>query len=70
MKINDLTPDTTYLFKVQAVGPDGNAGSYSVEHEFHTLPLGTNKLQSPKTYINISSKCFIWQSETDKCSRH
>lgn len=54
MKINDLTPDTTYLFKVQAVGPDGNAGSYSVEHEFHTSPLGSNKLQSPKTYINIS----------------
>uniref|UniRef100_A0A672GT14 receptor protein-tyrosine kinase n=1 Tax=Salarias fasciatus TaxID=181472 RepID=A0A672GT14_SALFA len=39
VQINDLTPDTTYLFRVQALGPDGNPGSYSVEHEFHTSAL-------------------------------
>lgn len=59
IQINDLTPDTTYLFKVQAVGPDGNSGSYSMEHEFHTLPLGTDGLN---TYRNISSKCVSFGS--------
>uniref|UniRef100_A0A3Q3WYA9 receptor protein-tyrosine kinase n=1 Tax=Mola mola TaxID=94237 RepID=A0A3Q3WYA9_MOLML len=42
VQINDLTPDTTYVFRVQAMTPEGNAGSYSVEHEFHTSPLGTS----------------------------
>lgn len=45
VQINDLTPDTTYMFRVQAMSPEGNAGSYSVEHEFHTSPLGTSSLK-------------------------
>lgn len=40
VQINDLTPNTTYLFRVQALGPEGNPGSYSTEYEFHTSPLG------------------------------
>lgn len=53
IQVNDLNPDTTYLFKVQAVGPDGNTGSYTLEHEFHTSPLGTETSNLPAT----SSKC-------------
>lgn len=45
IQINDLNPDSTYMFKVQAVGPDGNSGSYSMEQEFHTSPLGTDSLK-------------------------
>ncbi|XP_026870349.2 ephrin type-A receptor 2 [Electrophorus electricus] len=36
--ISDLTPSTVYLFKVQALGPEGHPGSHSVEQEFSTLP--------------------------------
>lgn len=43
VQINDLTPDTTYMFRVQAMSPEGHPGSYSVEHEFHTSPLGTSR---------------------------
>jgi len=42
VQINDLTPDTTYMFRVQALSPEGHPGSYSVEHEFLTAPLGTS----------------------------
>lgn len=41
VQINDLTPDTTYMFRVQALSPEGNPGTYSVEHDFLTSPLGT-----------------------------
>ncbi|KAK2861997.1 hypothetical protein Q5P01_001530 [Channa striata] len=46
VQINDLNPDTTYMFRVQALGPEGNPGSYSVEHEFHTSTLGTLNAES------------------------
>uniref|UniRef100_A0A8C5NDF0 receptor protein-tyrosine kinase n=1 Tax=Gouania willdenowi TaxID=441366 RepID=A0A8C5NDF0_GOUWI len=42
VQIADLTPDTTYLFRVQALSVGGAPGSYSLEHEFHTSPLGTD----------------------------
>lgn len=45
VQINDLTPDTVYVFRVQAMGPEGNPGTYSVEHEFHTSPLGTSNFK-------------------------
>lgn len=54
IKINDLNPDTTYLFKVQAVGPDGNAGSYSMEHEFHTSPLAESRIQNKSTMVMVA----------------
>ncbi|KAG9332748.1 hypothetical protein JZ751_014847, partial [Albula glossodonta] len=37
-KINDLMPATAYLFRVQALGPEGSSGSYSEEFKFETLP--------------------------------
>ncbi|XP_054641178.1 ephrin type-A receptor 2a [Dunckerocampus dactyliophorus] len=49
--INDLTPDTTYMFRVQALGPEGSSGSYSTEYEFHTLPLGESQIQNPSTMV-------------------
>uniref|UniRef100_A0A672ZYD9 receptor protein-tyrosine kinase n=1 Tax=Sphaeramia orbicularis TaxID=375764 RepID=A0A672ZYD9_9TELE len=46
VQINDLSPDTTYMFRVQAISPEGNPGSYSKEYEFHTSPLGTNSFKN------------------------
>uniref|UniRef100_A0A8C1YGJ2 receptor protein-tyrosine kinase n=1 Tax=Cyprinus carpio TaxID=7962 RepID=A0A8C1YGJ2_CYPCA len=40
VQISDLSPSTVYLFKVQALSPEGNPGSYSLEQEFSTLPQG------------------------------
>lgn len=44
VQITELNPDTTYIFKVQALSPEGTAGSFSMEQEFHTLPSGTVQL--------------------------
>lgn len=49
--INDLIPDTTYMFRVQALSPEGNPGSYSVEHEFHTSPLAESQIQNKSTMV-------------------
>lgn len=49
--INDLTPDTTYMFRVQALSPEGNPGSYSVEHEFHTSQLAESQIQNKSTMV-------------------
>ncbi|XP_042363082.1 ephrin type-A receptor 2a [Plectropomus leopardus] len=49
--INDLTPDTTYMFRVQALSPEGNPGSYSVEHEFITSPLAESQIQNNSTMV-------------------
>ncbi|XP_056130568.1 ephrin type-A receptor 2a isoform X2 [Lampris incognitus] len=51
VQINDLSPDTTYIFRVQALSPEGNPGSYSMEHEFHTEPLGESKIQNSSTVV-------------------
>ncbi|XP_070693970.1 ephrin type-A receptor 2a [Pempheris klunzingeri] len=51
VQINDLTPDTTYMFRVQAMGPEGNPGSYSVEQEFHTSPLAESQIQNKSTMV-------------------
>ncbi|XP_051931335.1 ephrin type-A receptor 2a isoform X2 [Hippocampus zosterae] len=48
--VNDLTPDTAYLFRVQALSSEGNPGSYSAEYEFHTSPL-ESQIQSPSTMV-------------------
>uniref|UniRef100_A0A8C1Z6D3 receptor protein-tyrosine kinase n=1 Tax=Cyprinus carpio TaxID=7962 RepID=A0A8C1Z6D3_CYPCA len=44
VQISDLSPSTVYLFKVQALSPEGNPGSYSLEQEFSTLPQGEQTL--------------------------
>uniref|UniRef100_A0A8C4ILD0 receptor protein-tyrosine kinase n=1 Tax=Dicentrarchus labrax TaxID=13489 RepID=A0A8C4ILD0_DICLA len=51
VQINDLTPDTTYMFRVQALSPDGSPGSYSVEHEFQTSPLAESQIQNNATMV-------------------
>lgn len=53
IQINDLTPDTTYMFRVQALSPEGHPGSYSVEQEFLTSSLGTLK-STETTFSNVS----------------
>uniref|UniRef100_A0A8C8HE12 receptor protein-tyrosine kinase n=1 Tax=Oncorhynchus tshawytscha TaxID=74940 RepID=A0A8C8HE12_ONCTS len=40
VQISDLSPGTAYMFRVQALSPEGKPGSYSMEHEFKTLPMG------------------------------
>lgn len=44
VQIADLSPDTSYVVRVHVVGSEVNPGSHSVEHEFHTSPLGTNMI--------------------------
>ncbi|KAM9409786.1 ephrin type-A receptor 2a [Pholidichthys leucotaenia] len=51
VQINDLIPDTTYMFKVQALSPEGSPGGYNVEHEFHTSPLAESQIQSKSTMV-------------------
>ncbi|XP_068170961.1 ephrin type-A receptor 2a [Antennarius striatus] len=51
VQINDLTPDTTYMFRVQAISLEGNPGSYSLEHEFHTSPLAESQVQNNTTLV-------------------
>lgn len=57
VQINDLTPDTTYMFRVQAMSPEGNPGSYSVEHEFHTSSLGTSNLKISERLNGFPNVC-------------
>ncbi|KAM6928273.1 ephrin type-A receptor 2a [Xenentodon cancila] len=51
VQINDLTPDTTYMFRVQALSLGGSRGSYSLEHEFHTSPLAESQIQNKPTMV-------------------
>ncbi|XP_071351358.1 ephrin type-A receptor 2a [Trachinotus anak] len=51
VQINDLTPDTTYMFRVQAVSPEGKPGSYSAEYEFRTSPLAESQIQNNSTMV-------------------
>nr|XP_006642063.1 PREDICTED: ephrin type-A receptor 2 isoform X1 [Lepisosteus oculatus] len=43
--ISDLAPGTVYIFRVQALTPEGGQGSYSLEHEFETLPEAEKQTQ-------------------------
>lgn len=57
VQIDGLIPATTYTFRVHALGPEGNPGSYSADHEFNTFPLGTSSLKiysSQNSFSNIS----------------
>ncbi|XP_037628893.1 ephrin type-A receptor 2 isoform X1 [Sebastes umbrosus] len=40
VQINDLTPGTAYLFRVQALSSDGSPGGSSMEEQFETSPEG------------------------------
>uniref|UniRef100_A0A8C7XVN6 receptor protein-tyrosine kinase n=1 Tax=Oryzias sinensis TaxID=183150 RepID=A0A8C7XVN6_9TELE len=51
VQITDLTPDTPYIFKVQALSPEGTPGSFSTEHEFHTSPLESSGVIAGVAYL-------------------
>ncbi|XP_034022211.1 ephrin type-A receptor 2a isoform X2 [Thalassophryne amazonica] len=51
VQINDLSPDTTYIFRVQALSPEGNPGSYSLDHEFRTSSLAESRVQNKSTMV-------------------
>uniref|UniRef100_A0A674AHR1 receptor protein-tyrosine kinase n=1 Tax=Salmo trutta TaxID=8032 RepID=A0A674AHR1_SALTR len=53
VQISDLSPNTAYVFRVQALSPEGNPGGYSMKHEFKTLPIGKCSLTMlPNRRIN------------------
>jgi len=60
VRISDLTPATTYLFRVQPL-TEGGAGGSSMEDEFETLPDGKNT----NIYIYIQG---IWQTLLSKAT--
>uniref|UniRef100_A0A8D3CA42 receptor protein-tyrosine kinase n=1 Tax=Scophthalmus maximus TaxID=52904 RepID=A0A8D3CA42_SCOMX len=72
VQINDLTPNTTYMFRVQALSPEGSPGSYSVEHEFHTSPLARTNLQLLKkpVCILLSPIVMVFLSSLRRLSTH
>uniref|UniRef100_A0A673L6T3 receptor protein-tyrosine kinase n=1 Tax=Sinocyclocheilus rhinocerous TaxID=307959 RepID=A0A673L6T3_9TELE len=59
VQISDLSPSTVYLFKVQALSPEGNPGSYSLEQEFSTLPQGE---QSENVCFYEIKIVYLWLS--------
>lgn len=62
-EIKELSPSTVYLFQVQALSPEGNVGSSSVEKEFSTLAEGKCRTDLKPT-IFINTRCIytrgIW----------
>ncbi|XP_030584866.1 ephrin type-A receptor 2a [Archocentrus centrarchus] len=54
VQIYDLTPATTYTFRVQALSPEGNPGSYSAEHEFNTSPLAEPQFGNKPTMVTVA----------------
>ncbi|XP_037303997.2 ephrin type-A receptor 2a [Pungitius pungitius] len=51
VQINDLTPGTTYMFRVQALSPEGHPGTYSAEYDFVTSPLAESQVQNNSTMV-------------------
>ncbi|KAG7244696.1 hypothetical protein INR49_029715 [Caranx melampygus] len=54
VQITDLIPDTTYMFRVQVLTPEGIPGSYSAEYEFHTSPLAESQIQNNSTMVMVA----------------
>uniref|UniRef100_A0A665T5T1 receptor protein-tyrosine kinase n=1 Tax=Echeneis naucrates TaxID=173247 RepID=A0A665T5T1_ECHNA len=73
----DLNPDTTYMFRVQVLSPEGNPSSYSAEYEFRTSPLGNDQLKPLKTYVdphmyedpNIAIQKFVSEIDPNAISK-
>ncbi|XP_047204397.1 ephrin type-A receptor 2a [Girardinichthys multiradiatus] len=52
VQINDLTPDTTYMFRVLVkLNPEVMPGSYSKEQTFHTSALAESQMQNKPTLV-------------------
>lgn len=61
VQINNLVPGTVYLFKVEALDSNGNAGGSSMEEQFETSPEGSGqkhvRKRSPAQFrVRISLK--------------
>uniref|UniRef100_A0A665SXF1 receptor protein-tyrosine kinase n=1 Tax=Echeneis naucrates TaxID=173247 RepID=A0A665SXF1_ECHNA len=53
-QVSDLNPDTTYMFRVQVLSPEGNPSSYSAEYEFRTSPLAESQTQNNSTMVMVA----------------
>uniref|UniRef100_A0A8C1Z6C9 receptor protein-tyrosine kinase n=1 Tax=Cyprinus carpio TaxID=7962 RepID=A0A8C1Z6C9_CYPCA len=62
VQISDLSPSTVYLFKVQALSPEGNPGSYSLEQEFSTLPQGEQSENDCFYFKTLQNQNYIFMS--------
>ncbi|KAG9276992.1 ephrin type-A receptor 2-like [Astyanax mexicanus] len=51
VQINDLLPGTKYVFRVQALTPEGHPSSHSAEHEFETLPMAESHTQGSSSIV-------------------
>ncbi|XP_038128905.1 ephrin type-A receptor 2a [Cyprinodon tularosa] len=52
VQINDLIPDTTYVFRVLVkLSPEAMPGSYSKEQAFHTSSLAESQIQNRPTLV-------------------
>lgn len=59
VQISDLSPGTAYVFRVQALSPEGNPGGYSMKHEFKTLPIGKCGRRDTTLFVsNIQARLF------------
>ena len=56
VQVNDLSPATTYLFRVQPIS-EGGAGGSSIEDEFKTLADGNANLPACSELSAASSPC-------------
>ncbi|CAI5687467.1 unnamed protein product [Oreochromis niloticus] len=54
VQIDGLLPATTYTFRVHALGPEGNPGSYSADHEFITSPLAAPQFGNKPTMVMVA----------------
>uniref|UniRef100_A0A8C7PWE2 receptor protein-tyrosine kinase n=1 Tax=Oncorhynchus mykiss TaxID=8022 RepID=A0A8C7PWE2_ONCMY len=60
VQISDLSPDTAYVFRVQALSPEGNPGGYSMKHVFKTLPIGKCGPRDTTLFVsNIQARHYL-----------
>uniref|UniRef100_A0A4W5KFT4 receptor protein-tyrosine kinase n=1 Tax=Hucho hucho TaxID=62062 RepID=A0A4W5KFT4_9TELE len=61
VQISDLSPGTAYLFRVQALSPEGSPGGSSIEDEFETLTEvdGNERIKEKRTILGFWSEIII-----------
>lgn len=78
MHINDLTPGTAYLFRVQALGSDGSPGGSSMEEQFETSSEGTEVNHHEGSFMSFVQEwdfsdvhlSFLYFSRTPYSKQH
>jgi hypothetical protein len=64
VRVSDLAPATTYLFRVQPI-TEGGAGGASIEDEFKTLADGNTNF--PACFeLSLASIPCLWRHDNDK----